>query len=58
MKIINNEASNYDMQFIRGLSIVCTDLMKNCNEFLTFDLKSSKAMVEKIKEILDTYLPF
>ena len=58
MKIINNNESSYDMKFIRGLSVVCTDLMKHCNEFLTFDMKSSKEMVVKIKEILNTYLPF
>ena len=58
MKIIDGEESQYDMKFIRGLSVVCTDMMKHCNEFLTFDLKSSKAMVSKIKEILKTWLPF
>ena len=58
MKIISGEESNYSLEFIRGLSIVCTDMMKHSNEFLTFDLKTSKAMVEKIKEILKTWLPF
>lgn len=58
MKIINDEASSHDMKFIRGLSVVCSDMMKNCDEFLTFDLKTAKAMVDKIKEILHTWLPF
>lgn len=58
MKIIDGEESDYDMKFIRGLSIVCSDMMKHSNEFLTFDLKTSKAMVSKIKEILNTWLPF
>lgn len=58
MKIIDNEVSQHDMQFIRGLSIVCSDLMKHCNDFLTFDMKSSKEMVNKIKEVLNTWLPF
>ena len=59
---VNNSREGYDSQhdlkFIRGLSVVCTDMMKHCNEFLTFDMKSSKEMVKKIKEILHTYLPF
>lgn len=58
MKIIDNEVSQHDLKFIRGLSVVCTDMMKYCDEFLTFDMKSSKEMVSKIKEILHTYLPF
>mgnify|MGYP003232594319 FL=1 len=58
MKIIDGEESSHDMTFIRGLSIVCTDIMKNCNEYLTFDMKSSKEMVKKIKDILHTWLPF
>lgn len=58
MKIINDEASSHDMKFIRGLSIICDDMMKNCNEYLTFDMKSAQQMVAKIKEILHTWLPF
>lgn len=58
MKIINDEASSHDMKFIRGLSVICDDMMKNCDEYLTFDLKSAKAMVDKIKEILHKWMPF
>lgn len=58
MKIINGEENSYDMKFIRGISIICDDIMKQCTEFLTFDIKTSKDMVKKIKEILNTYLPF
>lgn len=58
MKIIDGEESQHNMKFIRGLSIVCNDIMKHSNEFLTFDLKTSKSMVNKIKEILSTWLPF
>ena len=32
--------------------------MKHCDEFLTFDMKSSKEMVDKINEILDKELPW
>ena len=55
MKIIDGEESQHDLNFIRGLSVVCTDMMKHCNEFLTFDMTTSKEMVKKIKEILHTY---
>ena len=46
------------MEFLRGLSVVCTDFMNHTTEFLTFDLKSSKDMITKIREILNTWLPF
>ena len=58
MKIIDGEESQHDLKFIRGLSVVCTDMMKHCDEFLTFDMKSSKEMVDKINEILDKELPW
>ena len=59
MKVLGNETfDKYRMEFIRGLSIVCDDFMKHSSEFLTFGLKTSKAMVDKIKEIIDTWLPF
>lgn len=58
MKIISGEENQHNLQFIRGLSIVCADLMTHSNKFLTFGMKSSKEMVSKIKEILHTYLPF
>lgn len=32
--------------------------MRNTTEFLTFDMKSSKEMVDKINEILDKELPW
>ena len=59
MKIVGNEITDkYRLQFLRGLSIVCDDFMKHTSNFLTFDLKSSKDMVTRIKDIIDTWLPF
>lgn len=59
MKVVGNEKFDKGrMEFLRGLSIVCDDFMKHTTEFMTFDLKSSKAMIAKIKEILETWLPF
>lgn len=44
--------------FIKGLSIVCTDFMEQTTEFMTFDMKTSKEMINKINEVLDTWRPF
>lgn len=57
-KIISGEESSHDMRFIRGLAVVCDDMMVHSKRFLTFDFKSAKEIVKKIKEILHTYLPF
>jgi hypothetical protein len=58
MKVIDKKEHKYNMDFIKGLSIICDDLMLNTSEFLTFDMKSSKEMVNKILEILNTWVPF
>lgn len=59
MKVIGNESFNkYKAEFLRGLAVVCDDFMKHTSEFLTFDLKSAKAITNKINEILDTWMPF
>ena len=44
-------------KFIIGLSIMCEDLSYGCSEFPTFGL-SDKEIPNKIKEILQKYLPF
>ncbi len=58
MKIIEKEVHKHDPDFIENLSIICDDFMKNTSEFLTFDIKSTKEMANKVKEILNTWLPF
>lgn len=58
MKIVGDTPQNKEWEFLKALSIVCDDFMKQTTEFLTFDLKSAKEIVVKIRSILDTYLPF
>ena len=43
---------------VTALSVICEDYMLNSEEFPTFKLKTATEMVEKIKEILHTELPF
>ena len=45
-------------KFLRGLSVVCSDMMKHTKDYMTFDLKSSKDIINKVHEILNTWLPF
>ena len=57
-KIAEKDPAKFDERFLQGLSIICEDFMRNTTEFLTFDLKTQKAMVAKILEIMNTWLPF
>lgn len=60
MKVIENRQpySELFLERIKGLSIICSDFLENTTNFLTFDLKTSKDIVNKINEILDTWMPF
>lgn len=59
MKIVGDDTVNdYYLEFLRGLSIICNDFMLHTKEFMTFDLKSSKEIISKIREILSTWVPF
>ncbi len=41
------------------VAIICEDLLKDRDQnFPLFNFKSSKEMIDKINEIMDTYLPF
>lgn len=57
-KIIEKDKAKYDERFIQGLSIVCEDFMRNTSSFLTFGLKTQKEIISKIREIMNTWLPF
>lgn len=57
-KITEKDKAKHDERFIQGLSIICEDFMRNTSEFLIFDLKTQKEIVSKIKEIMNTWLPF
>lgn len=43
--------------FIKGLAVVVDDFAYGCTNFPTFDLEDKK-IPSKIKEILNTYIPF
>lgn len=56
-KIVGESGANSD-GLLKAIAVICEDYMRNTTEFLTFNLKSSKEMVDKIKEILHCELPF
>lgn len=53
-KIIGNEIPE---DFIKGVSVICSDFEYGCTEFPTFGLEN-KQIPEKIKEILRNWIPF
>lgn len=54
LRKINDDLSE---EFIKGLAVVVEDFYYNCKEFPTFGIEPKK-MPAKIKEILDSYIPF
>jgi len=46
------------VQSLRGLSIMCEDFMYGVTKFPTFGFKTDKEILNKIKEVLDNWLPF
>lgn len=57
-KVRQGKESHNSERLLKGLAVICDDFMKNTTEFLTFNLKSAKEMVDKINEILDKELPW
>lgn len=55
MKIATNEAP---IDFLESLSIVCQSFYRINGKYETFNIKDSKTMISKIREILRTYVPF
>lgn len=49
--------ASYPEDFIKALAIVCEDFAYGCKEFPTFGI-APKEVPKKIKEMLDTYIPF
>lgn len=45
-------------QYLESLSILVEDLMYGCKKFDPCGLKSSQEIINRIKEILNTWLPF
>ena len=59
MKIVGDSiVDNYYLDFLQGLSIVCEDFILHTTEFMTFDLTNSKDIINKIRDILNTWMPF
>lgn len=59
MKIMDNYNVTQSMErFLTGLSIICEDTMLNCSKFSDFGITEGKKQVAKIREILESYLPF
>lgn len=59
MKIMENYNIPHDMEkFLIGLSIMCEDTMRNCSGVSNFGIEGGKKQVAKIREILETWLPF
>ena len=42
---------------LKGLAVICSDFAYGCTEFLTFGIEDKK-IPEKIKELLDSWIPF
>lgn len=59
MHIMKDKGLTKDYEtFLTNLSIMCEDTMKYCTKFSDFGIKEGKKQVAKIREILDTWLPF
>lgn len=56
-QVLRKIDSNLPEDFIKGLSVVCSDFAYGCEVFPTFDIED-KQMIAKIKEILNSYIPF
>lgn len=54
-KIAGNSNSN---GLLMALTCICGDFIKHCDKFPIFGAKSSKEIVDKVKELLNTELPF
>lgn len=56
-QVVNKLAEGLPESFVYSLAIICEDFAYECKEFPTFDL-TNKQIVPKIKEILNSYMPF
>ena len=50
--------NSFFYQFLESLSIIVEDFMYGCKKFDPCGLKSSQEIINRIKEILSTWLPF
>lgn len=58
LKLIDKDASKHFREnFLKGLGVVCQDFMTSDTGYPDFGMPA-KEMPKKIKQILDTFLPF
>lgn len=59
-KIIQRQLSTSETfdSFLFGLSIICEDFMYGVKEIDNFGFKDSKQVIQKIKELLNEWMPF
>lgn len=59
-KIINKPLMNMNgfEEYLLGLSVVCEDMLYGCKEFDTFGLKTSQDIIDKIRALLNEWMPF
>lgn len=50
--------NSFFYQFLESLSIIVEDFMYGCKKFDPCGLKSSQEIINRIKEILSTWVPF
>ena len=59
MKILEKDSlTEHQIKHLRGLAIICTDIMKSCTIFPDFGLKTSKDMISHIKSVINNWMPF
>lgn len=58
LKSITKNMYGFPEKNLHSIAIICEDLGYSCEDFPTFDLKSDKEIIAKIKELLNTWLPF
>lgn len=56
-KINSKGNTHVPEDLLKGLAVICSDLGYGCTEFPTFGIEDKK-IPEKIKELLDNWIPF
>ena len=56
-KINSKGTTHVPEDLLKGLAVLCSDFGYGCTEFPTFGIEDKK-IPEKIKELLDSWIPF
>lgn len=57
-KVVKDTGNVHYTKFLRGLAVICSDFMKNCDKFDSMGFKTSKEIVAKINSIINEWTPF